>query len=131
MTNWVKLTKALLNGILWLKTPKWPKYFSRLVINSLWTRIKPAYNSLWNSTLNNPLSEPQLNHNSTQPNTTKVGFDMKMALHHHPPPPGTQCQHHLDCYWPNFGQNLKVGFFINSNNKNKNKINNNNNNNIN
>ena len=38
------------------------------------------------------LSQPQLNHNSTQPNITKVGFDTKMTLrhhHHHPPPPPT------------------------------------------
>ena len=29
------------------------------------------------------LSQPQLNHNSTQPKITKVGFDTKMTLHHH------------------------------------------------
>ena len=31
------------------------------------------------------LSQPQLNHNSTQPNITKVGVDTKMTLHHHHP----------------------------------------------
>ena len=29
-------------------------------------------------------SQPQLNPNLTQPNITKVGFDMKMTFHHHP-----------------------------------------------
>ena len=29
------------------------------------------------------LSQPKLNHNSTQPNITKVAFDTKMTLHHH------------------------------------------------
>ena len=45
------------------------------------------------------LSKPQLNHNSTQPNITKVGFDMKMTVHLHltppspaPPPTESQCQ---------------------------------------
>ena len=33
------------------------------------------------------LSQPQLNHNSTQPNITKVGFDTKMTLHQDPRPP--------------------------------------------
>ena len=33
------------------------------------------------------LSQPQLNHKSTQPNITKVWFDTKMTLHHHHPPP--------------------------------------------
>ena len=32
--------------------------------------------------LHQQLSEPQLNSN--------VGFDMKITLHRHPPPPGTQ-----------------------------------------
>ena len=31
------------------------------------------------------LSQTQLNHNSTQPNIIKVGFDTKMTLNHHPP----------------------------------------------
>ena len=31
------------------------------------------------------LSQTQLNHNSTQPNITTVGFDTKMTLNHHPP----------------------------------------------
>ena len=45
-----------------------------MIISSLWHQI---------------LSQPQLNHNSTQPKITKVGFDTKMTLHHHhhPPPP--------------------------------------------
>ena len=41
---------------------------------------------------------------TTQPNITKVGFDMKMTLDHHhhhlptyPPPPQTQCQQYLSC----------------------------------
>ena len=29
------------------------------------------------------LSQPQVNHNSTQPNITKVRFDTKMTLTHH------------------------------------------------
>ena len=40
------------------------------------------------------LSNPQLNHNSAQPqhNITLVGLDMKMTLHATPPPPTeTQC----------------------------------------
>ena len=32
----------------------------------------------------------QFNHNSTQPNITKVGFDMKMTLHHPPPTTTTE-----------------------------------------
>ena len=49
------------------------------------------------------LSQPQLN--------SKVGFDMKMTLHHNHHPPQTQCQQYLSCYWPNFNQTLKVGFW--------------------
>ena len=58
------------------------------------------------------------NHNSTQPNITKVGFDAKMTLHHHhhqqqqhPPPPGTQQHQYLSCCWSDFNQTLKVGFW--------------------
>ena len=32
------------------------------------------------------LSQPQLHYKSIQPNITKVGFDMKMTLHHQHPP---------------------------------------------
>ena len=32
------------------------------------------------------LSKPQPNHNTTQLNLTRVGFDMIITLHHHPPP---------------------------------------------
>ena len=38
------------------------------------------------------LSQPQLNHNSTQPKMTEVGFDTKMILYH---PLGTQRQQYL------------------------------------
>ena len=59
------------------------------------------------------LSQPQLNHKSTQPNITKVGSDMKMTLHHYPhhPPPGTQRQQYLSCYQPDFNQTFKVCFW--------------------
>ena len=49
------------------------------------------------------------NSTTTQVNST-LGFDMKMTLHHHPPP-GTQCHQYLSCYWPDFEQTLKVGFW--------------------
>ena len=45
-------------------------------------------------------TQPQLN--------SKVGFDTKMTLEHHPPTQ-TQCQQYLSCYWPNVNQTLKVG----------------------
>ena len=54
------------------------------------------------------LSQPQLNHSSTQPNLTKVGFDMKMSLNHHhqPPPTGNSMlaisKLLLIPSWPNF-----------------------------
>ena len=65
--------------------------------------LKPIYLSIY-------LSQPKLNHNSTQPKITKVGFDMKMTSHHHPPPQ-THCQQYLRCSRPNFNQTLKVGFW--------------------
>ena len=45
------------------------------------------------------LSNPQLNYKSTQPqpNVTKVGSHLKMALHTHPPPTKTHCQQYLSC----------------------------------
>ena len=62
------------------------------------------------------LSQPQLNRNLTQPNITKVGFDMKMSLHihpplpiHHPPTTQTQCQQYLSCYLADFDEILTVG----------------------
>ena len=58
------------------------------------------------------LSKPQLNHNSTQPNITLDGLDMKMTLHTHPTPPPTtqtQCQQYLSCYLPDFDETLNVG----------------------
>ena len=65
------------------------------------------------------LSKPKLNHNSTQPYITLVGFDTKMTLHHHPQPPttthhhrpplGTQCRQYLSCYWPDSYETLNVG----------------------
>ena len=35
--------------------------------------------------------------NSTEPNITKVGVDIKVTLQHHPPPE-TQSQNYLSCY---------------------------------
>ena len=56
------------------------------------------------------LSQPQLN--PTQPNITKVGFDMKMSLHHHhPPTTQTQCHQYLSCSCPDVNQTLKVGLW--------------------
>ena len=57
------------------------------------------------------LSNPQLNHNSTQPNIILVGLDMKMTLHTTPPPPTTenQCHQYLSSYCPNFDETLNVG----------------------
>ena len=61
------------------------------------------------------LSQPQRNHNSIQPNITKVGFDTKLL---HPPPTPylvypsqTQCQLYLSCFPTDFNQTLKVGFW--------------------
>ena len=57
------------------------------------------------------LSNPRLNHNSTQPQPkiTLVGFDMKMTLHPHPPlTTQTQCQQYLSCYQPDFDETLSV-----------------------
>ena len=41
--------------------------------------------------------------NSTQ----KLGS----ILDHHPPPPQTQWHKYLNCSWPDFNQNLKVGLW--------------------
>ena len=53
------------------------------------------------------------NPNSTQPNITLVGLDMKMTLHTTlpapPPPTETQCQQYLSCYWPDFDETLNEG----------------------
>ena len=52
------------------------------------------------------LSKPKLNHNSTQPNITKVGFYMKMTLQPTPAPPppdkykGSLQKPQMNIYWP-------------------------------
>ena len=53
-------------------------------------------------------SKSQLNHNSTQHNLTKVGFDPQMSLQT-TPPTQIQCQQYLSCYWLNFDQTFEVG----------------------
>ena len=82
--------------------------FKFIKIRALLQRYLRNYVDFFLSLIFNVLSQPQLNHNSTQPNKTKIGFDMKMTLHHHQPP---QTQHHqyLSCYWPNFNQTLNKG----------------------
>ena len=70
----------------------------------------PFISLSWTILLNlSLLSQPKLNHKSTQPNITKFGFDMKRILNHHPPPLGPQGQQYLSCYWPNYDDTLMVG----------------------
>ena len=47
-------------------------------------------------------TQPQLN--------SKVGFDTKVTLNHHPPPQ-TQCDQYISCSCPDFNQPLKVGLW--------------------
>ena len=50
----------------------------------------------------------------TQPQyNSKVGFYMKMTLHHHrlPPPQETQHQEYLSYYQPDFNQTLDLAFW--------------------
>ena len=64
--------------------------------------------------LQNILSKPQLNHNSTQPqfNITLVGLDIKITLHTNPPAPNppieTQCLQYISCYLLNLYETLNV-----------------------
>ena len=47
------------------------------------------------------------NATSTQPNLTKVVFDMKITVYH-PTTKETQYQEYLSYYWPDFDETLKV-----------------------
>ena len=43
-----------------------------------------------------------------------MGFTRKWLYnhhHHHPPTTQTQSQQYLSCYWPDFDETLKVGFW--------------------